>query len=231
MKVFIKTFYSLFIVFVLSVIHITDVSVYASETMVSGDYKYKLMEDGSIEITAYSGSATELNIPDTIDSCKVTRIGENAFNNCSLMNVTIPEGVTSIGEDVFRDCSNLTSITIPNSVTSIGSDTFAGCDVIKLYGFADSYSSEYAKEYSIPFVDLNCATPPPSISMEGDINADNTINASDALDVLKHSAKLSILVDTKIADVNKDGNVDANDALLILKYAARIINEFPISCT
>ena len=41
--------------------------------------------------------------------------------------VTLPDGLTSIGEDAFADCSNLTSITIPNSVTSIGVGAFLYC--------------------------------------------------------------------------------------------------------
>jgi hypothetical protein len=41
--------------------------------------------------------------------------------------VTIPFGVTSIGDDAFSGCNGLTSVTIPSSVTSIGVDAFGAC--------------------------------------------------------------------------------------------------------
>jgi len=41
--------------------------------------------------------------------------------------VTIQNGVTSIGESAFYDCSNLISITIPGSVSNIGGGAFYGC--------------------------------------------------------------------------------------------------------
>ena len=58
----------------------------------------------------------------------VASIGNYAFYNCSgLISITIPNSVTSIGEYAFSYCTGLTSITIPDSVTSIGNYAFSWC--------------------------------------------------------------------------------------------------------
>ena len=44
-----------------------------------------------------------------------------------IKTVVIQNGVTSIGNKAFYNCSGLTSVTIPNSVTSIGSHAFERC--------------------------------------------------------------------------------------------------------
>ena len=57
----------------------------------------------------------------------VTSIGNNAFRECNIASVTIPDGVKSIGEYAFRECTELTSATIPGSVTEIGYGAFRYC--------------------------------------------------------------------------------------------------------
>ena len=44
-----------------------------------------------------------------------------------LKTLIIEDGVTSIGDFAFFDCTGLTSITIPNSVIYIGEDAFSFC--------------------------------------------------------------------------------------------------------
>ena len=66
---------------------------------------------------------TSFTIPNS-----VTTIGDNAFNDCySLTSVVIGDSVTSIGSYAFYGCSSLTSVVIPDSVTSIGSYAFCDC--------------------------------------------------------------------------------------------------------
>ena len=61
----------------------------------------------------------------------VTSIGDDAFRDCSgLTSITIPSSVTSIGYRAFYGCSALTGITIPSSVTSIGDMAFDGCSAL-----------------------------------------------------------------------------------------------------
>lgn len=74
-------------------------------------------------LTKYNGWQNFVTIPDT-----VTAIGDNAFkNNTSVMTVSIPDSVTSIGDYAFYGCSNLLGAVIPDSVETIGTYAFFGC--------------------------------------------------------------------------------------------------------
>lgn len=42
--------------------------------------------------------------------------------------VIVSEGVTTVGNGAFYDCSNLTSVTLPSTLTSVGSNAFADCE-------------------------------------------------------------------------------------------------------
>ena len=56
-------------------------------------------------------------------------------------DVTIPDGVTSIGDRAFSGCIGLTSVTIPGSVTSIGGSAFVGCSGLQSFSVASDNPS------------------------------------------------------------------------------------------
>jgi len=90
-----------------------DLSAYADT---SGDFEYEILEDGTAEIINYSGSATEISIPSTVNGYTVTSISGNTIDWCeSLTSITIPSTVTNITYSIFAGCTGLTNIDIDSN--------------------------------------------------------------------------------------------------------------------
>ena len=86
-----------------------------------------------VEITKCDYNAKgAVEIPTKIKDIKVTSIGNEVFFGCSeLTSIEIPSSVTSIGNFAFSGCSGLTGIEIPSSVTSIRNFAFWFCSGLK----------------------------------------------------------------------------------------------------
>ena len=68
-------------------------------------------------------SLVSITIPES-----VTSIGRSAFSTCrSLKSINLPDGITLISDSAFYGCNNLENITIPGNVTEIGNYVFSGC--------------------------------------------------------------------------------------------------------
>ena len=68
-----------------------------AEEYTSGDFTYTL-SDNKATITGYSGSATDLTIPGTIDGKGVIAIGSDAFAGNNLIEkVVVPGNIETIG--------------------------------------------------------------------------------------------------------------------------------------
>ena len=71
-----------------------------------------------------------------------TSIGQDVFRAYpNIQTVVIPESVTTIGDSVFYNCSGLTSINIPEGVTSIGNQAFYSCSSLTSVTIPDSVTS------------------------------------------------------------------------------------------
>ena len=67
----------------------------------------------------------------------------------SITKVVVEQGITSIGNYAFYQCSNLTQVSLPDSLESIGQDTFYSCSSLKEINIPNHVNviKAYAFEY------------------------------------------------------------------------------------
>ncbi|MBQ3017011.1 MAG: leucine-rich repeat domain-containing protein [Clostridia bacterium] len=107
-----------------------------------------------IAYDVFSGCERLVNItiPDS-----VTSIGDKAFFSCySLTSVVIGDSVMSIGDSAFFECTSLTSVVIPDSVTSIGENAFLGCDSLKSIKYRGTEEQWNAITKRSSYIPYNC---------------------------------------------------------------------------
>ncbi len=103
----------------------TEMALSVGTEGTEGALSYYVQDDGTIAITDFDESVTELEIPSTIGGRTVTAIDAMAFYNyTSLTKVVIPDTVTTIGNDAFSGCTALAEIEIPESVVNFGICSF-----------------------------------------------------------------------------------------------------------
>ena len=97
-----------------------------------------LFNKSQTTLTAYpGGKAGSYSVPNS-----VTSIGDEAFLGCaSLTSVTIPDSLISIGIGAFHGCTSLTSVTLGHSVTSIGDWAFYRCTSLTSLSIPDSVTT------------------------------------------------------------------------------------------
>ena len=91
---------------------------------------------------------TELSLPTAL-----TVIEEGAFEGVAATYVTIPSGVTEIGDYAFANCRFLTEITIPGSVVSIGGHAFSGSPRVVVICPQGSFAAAWADAHGIPWAE------------------------------------------------------------------------------
>lgn len=91
--------------------------------------EFEMLSDGTYEVRVKDISVSgSINIPSTYKGISVTTLCDEAFAYCDqITSVTIPDSVKSIGSKAFYRCEGMTSVDIPESVTSIGDGAFYGC--------------------------------------------------------------------------------------------------------
>ena len=75
---------------ILALLFCTTTMAEEVQPLTSGDYQYIVLEDNTAEITKYIGKAEALTVKDTLDGLTVTSIGDEAFSNCPNLTLTVP---------------------------------------------------------------------------------------------------------------------------------------------
>ena len=81
---------------------------------------------GNIIITRYTGNEEILLIPKLVDGKTVTKIDTQAFMNSGIKEIKLPNTITTIGDEAFAGCYNLTTIDLPTSLMNLGTYVFSG---------------------------------------------------------------------------------------------------------
>jgi len=76
-----------------------------------GDFEYAVW-DNAATITRFTGTTGAVRIPETIGGWPVRGVGEKAFFNSSVTDVSIPRGIATIGDSAFTGCGNLVRINV-----------------------------------------------------------------------------------------------------------------------
>ncbi len=134
--------------------------------------------EGGYVVSNYIGASSTYNIPTCVENVPVIAIAPETFaENMTLVEVTIPNTVTTIGEAAFAGCILMKNLTIPSSVTTIGKSAFASCLGLSNLTIesADIYKQLIGIDYNIAGGILGVEMPAFEIKVSKDI-VDNNAN-------------------------------------------------------
>lgn len=153
----------------------------------------------------------------------------SAKNN-DISEITVSEGVTSIGNNAFHSCSTLSMVTFMGGLTRIGSGAFAGCEALRDFDFPYSLETIGANAFS------NCnnlidVTIPDSVQSIGS----QAFSCCEGLQSVYLPPTLTIIPDGIFTDCKKLSSVDIPDTVTeiganaFLRCTAFILEKLPSS--
>ncbi len=116
------------IIVVLSIILLSLSPSFArAEERTYGPYSYKVLQDGTAEITMFMGENESISIPEKINGIVISSIGEYAFMTGDVRSVEIGSNIKVLKSYSFFGCP-IEKVTINSPDIEIGSDAFSCCD-------------------------------------------------------------------------------------------------------
>lgn len=114
-----------------------------TEAELKKEWKVELLPGNTLRLVAYKGKDTNVVVPEAIGSRRVTELGDYALSPAAerisrqqilirekIRTVSVPEGVTCIGEGAFESCKELLLAELPTTLRVLGRGAFFHCKAL-----------------------------------------------------------------------------------------------------
>lgn len=116
---------------------LTKISVDASNTFLTSDSRALYSKDKTTLYAYAENSGDSFEVPST-----VTAIEGDVFRGAvALKSITLPEGLLTIGDYAFGECSSLTEVHLPSTLTRMGNYLFMFCTDLKTVNIPSSITA------------------------------------------------------------------------------------------
>ena len=107
--------------------NIIPANTLSAEAANSNGWDYSVLSNGTVKLTRYTGGASYVTVPSSINNKTVSALGDNLFkDNTTIRSVTIPKGITNLPFCCFWGATNLESVSLPSGLTTISNCAFKG---------------------------------------------------------------------------------------------------------
>ena len=118
-------------------------------------FTYRIEDEGAV-ITGYSGTETDVVVPEELGGEEVVEIGQEAFRgSTSIVSIELPDTLEMIGEGAFEDCLKLRQVVIGGGV--IGESAFRNCPSLSELDLGETEEigeSAFRDDISLPVLKL-----------------------------------------------------------------------------
>lgn len=122
-----------------------------------------LFKEGELPAyTFFKAGVTAISLPQELNI-----IGEGTFAGSEIESITIPEGVTEIGDYAFYGCPNLKEVKLPSTLTRVGKGAFGNCTALETIDLSDTRVNEIPEKAFAGAVSLSKLILPANMAVVG----------------------------------------------------------------